>query len=89
VGAGWCAGCLGSCGGRVLAVVGLVAPPSAPVRARFNVAIRTVVVDRATDMAVYGTGGGITWGSDAAGEYAELLTKPDLLPTTVPVRSKR
>ena len=26
--------------------VGLVAPPSAPFRARFNVAIRTVVVDR-------------------------------------------
>jgi aminodeoxychorismate synthase component I len=60
-----------------------------PAHARFNVAIRTVVVDRDTNTAVYGTGGGITWGSDAAGEYAELLTKADLLPTTPrnPVRS--
>jgi aminodeoxychorismate synthase component I len=69
--------------------VGVVAPPSAPVRARFNVAIRTVVVDRATDTAVYGTGGGITWGSDAASEYAELLTKADLLPSTAPESSQR
>jgi aminodeoxychorismate synthase component I len=61
--------------------VGFVAPPGAGVRAQFNVAIRTVVVDRATDTAVYGAGGGITWASDPAGEYAELLTKTDLLPT--------
>ena len=61
--------------------VGLVGPPDAAVRAQFNVAIRTVVVDRSTDTAVYGTGGGITWASDPAAEYAELLTKADLLPT--------
>ena len=36
--------------------VGIVAPPGAPFRARFNVAIRTVVVDRATGDGVYGTG---------------------------------
>ena len=46
--------------------VGLVAPPSRPFRARFNVAIRTAVVDRTTGEAVYGAGGGITWGSEAA-----------------------
>ncbi|TYP89213.1 aminodeoxychorismate synthase component I [Blastococcus xanthinilyticus] len=59
--------------------VGLVAPPSAPFRARFNVAIRTVVADRGTGQAVYGAGGGITWGSDAARERAELRAKAAVL----------
>jgi aminodeoxychorismate synthase component I len=62
--------------------VGVVAPPVAAVRAQFNVAIRTVVVDRSTDTAVYGTGGGITWASEPAAEYVELLTKAHLLPNT-------
>ena len=59
--------------------VGVVAPPDAPVRARFSVAIRTVLVDRASGTATYGTGGGITWDSDPAAEYAELLTKARVL----------
>jgi para-aminobenzoate synthetase/4-amino-4-deoxychorismate lyase len=59
--------------------IGLVGPPSAPVRARFSVAIRTAVVDTATGKAVYGTGGGITWSSDAAAEHAEVLTKAAVL----------
>lgn len=59
--------------------VGLVAPPGAPFRARFNVAIRTVVVDRGTGEAVYGAGGGITWGSDAASERAEVYAKAAVL----------
>ncbi|RBY90294.1 aminodeoxychorismate synthase component I [Blastococcus sp. TBT05-19] len=59
--------------------VGLVAPPTAPFRARFNVAIRTVVLDRATGRAVYGAGGGITWDSDAARERAELHAKAAVL----------
>ncbi|MFW3169703.1 aminodeoxychorismate synthase component I [Geodermatophilus sp. CPCC 206100] len=59
--------------------VGLVAPPSAPFRARFNVAIRTAVVDRASGAAVYGAGGGITWGSEAAAERAELHAKAAVL----------
>ncbi|WP_241037272.1 aminodeoxychorismate synthase component I [Blastococcus litoris] len=59
--------------------VGLVAPPTAPFRARFNVAIRTAVVHRATGSAVYGAGGGITWGSQAAHERAELRTKAAVL----------
>lgn len=62
--------------------VGYVAPPVAaggPPRARFNVAIRTVVVDRADDTATYGVGGGITWGSTPAGEYAEVLAKSAVL----------
>jgi aminodeoxychorismate synthase component I len=58
--------------------VGLVAPPSERVRARFNVAIRTAVLDRRTSTAVYGAGGGITWSSDPAAEWAELLTKASI-----------
>jgi para-aminobenzoate synthetase/4-amino-4-deoxychorismate lyase len=59
--------------------VGMVAPPGAPFRARFAVAIRTVVVDRRLGTAVYGVGGGITWDSDAAAERAELRAKAAVL----------
>jgi hypothetical protein len=59
--------------------IGLVAPPAAAFRARFSVAIRIIVVDRLTGAGVYGSGGGITWDSDAAAEHAELLTKAALL----------
>lgn len=59
--------------------IGVVAPPGEQVRARFSVAIRTVVVDRATGTGVYGTGGGITWSSEPAAEYAELLAKARVL----------
>lgn len=56
--------------------VGVVAPGG---RARFNVAIRTAVVDRDTSIAVYGSGGGITWDSRPAAEYAELQVKAAVL----------
>jgi len=59
--------------------IGLVAPPGAAFRARFSVAIRTLVVDRSTGSAVYGTGGGITWGSDPDAEHAELHAKATIL----------
>jgi para-aminobenzoate synthetase / 4-amino-4-deoxychorismate lyase len=59
--------------------IGVVAPPGAPFRARFSVAIRTVLVDRERATATYGTGGGITWGSRPAAEYAELLAKARVL----------
>ncbi|SDE99317.1 para-aminobenzoate synthetase / 4-amino-4-deoxychorismate lyase [Blastococcus aurantiacus] len=59
--------------------VGVVAPPGQAFRARFNVAIRTVTVERAGGTAVYGTGGGITWASDADAEHAELLAKAEIL----------
>ena len=59
--------------------VGFVAPPGARSRALFNVAIRTVVVDRVDGSAVYGTGGGITWDSTAQAEHAELLAKSAIL----------
>lgn len=47
--------------------------------ARFNVAIRTVVVDRESGMAEYGTGGGVVWDSSADGEYRECFTKAAVL----------
>jgi para-aminobenzoate synthetase/4-amino-4-deoxychorismate lyase len=59
--------------------IGMVAPPGESFRARFNVAIRTVTVDRVTGRAEFGTGGGITWGSDPAAEHAELLAKAAIL----------
>lgn len=59
--------------------VGVVAPPGEAVRARFSVAIRTLVVDRATGEAVYGTGGGITWSSQAGDELAEVRAKTAIL----------
>ncbi|MCD6309049.1 MAG: aminodeoxychorismate synthase component I [Candidatus Latescibacteria bacterium] len=43
--------------------------------ARFNVAIRTVLVDKARKRAEYGTGGGIVWDSRKDCEYGECLVK--------------
>ena len=59
--------------------IGLVGPPDAPVQARFSVAIRTAVVDTSSGEAVYGTGSGITWGSEARAEHAEVLAKAAVL----------
>jgi para-aminobenzoate synthetase/4-amino-4-deoxychorismate lyase len=58
--------------------VGYLAPGDSP-RARFNVAIRTVSVDTASGTAEFGVGGGITWGSDAANEYEEVVAKARVL----------
>ncbi len=52
--------------------IGWIAPGR---RAQFNVAIRTVHVDRGTGWAEYGTGGGIVWDSRAEDEYEECRTK--------------
>jgi para-aminobenzoate synthetase/4-amino-4-deoxychorismate lyase len=43
--------------------------------AQFNVAIRTVLVDKAAGTAEYGVGGGIVWDSDPDEEFAESRTK--------------
>jgi para-aminobenzoate synthetase/4-amino-4-deoxychorismate lyase len=60
--------------------VGYLAPPGAGrPDARFNVAIRTVVVDTATRTAEYGVGGGITWDSRSTDEYDELVAKARVL----------
>ncbi|WP_109529322.1 aminodeoxychorismate synthase component I [Nocardia aurea] len=73
--------------GAYCGAVGVVAPIGTPTRFRFNVAIRTVLADRARGTAVYGTGGGITWDSVAADEYAELQAKSAVV-TTSPVEQE-
>lgn len=45
----------------------------------FNVAIRTVVIDKQTGTATCGVGGGVTIDSTAAGEYEECLVKSRFL----------
>lgn len=50
----------------------------------FNVAIRTLVIDREVGIAEYGSGGAITIDSTPAGEYDELLAKADVLRSAVP-----
>ncbi|MBY8863383.1 aminodeoxychorismate synthase component I [Nocardia sp. CA2R105] len=59
--------------------IGVVAPSATGIRARFNVAIRTLVADRDRAMSTYGTGGGITWDSRADAEYDELTAKAAVL----------
>jgi para-aminobenzoate synthetase / 4-amino-4-deoxychorismate lyase len=48
-------------------------------RSQFNVAIRTVLVDKAQQIAEYGVGGGIVWDSQEAEEYEECCTKAKVL----------
>lgn len=47
--------------------------------ARFNVAIRTAVVDKAAGTVSFGVGSGIVWDSGADAEYDECLLKGALL----------
>ena len=53
-------------------------------RARFNVAIRTVVIHKPSGRAEYGVGGGIVWDSRAESEYAECRTKAGILASPPP-----
>lgn len=52
--------------------------------ARFNVPIRTVMLDTETRTAEYGVGGGITWDSNAEGEYDETIAKARVLTSRRP-----
>lgn len=56
--------------------IGYIAPER---QAKFNVAIRTAVIDRITRTAEYGVGGGIVWDSTSQDEYAEALLKARVL----------
>jgi para-aminobenzoate synthetase/4-amino-4-deoxychorismate lyase len=56
--------------------IGYLAPGR---KAQFNVAIRTVLIDKASGRAEYGAGGGIVWDSVIADEYAESLAKTKVL----------
>lgn len=53
-------------------------------KAKFNVAIRTALVDRREQKARYGIGGGIVWDSTSSDEYAEALLKARVLSETSP-----
>ncbi len=65
--------------------VGWIGPPGDDaVRASFNVAIRTVMLDTETGTAEYGVGGGITWDSVATSEFAEVIAKARVLATHRP-----
>jgi para-aminobenzoate synthetase/4-amino-4-deoxychorismate lyase len=65
--------------------VGFLSPPGADApAAKFNVPIRTVVLDTETRVAEYGVGGGITWDSSAEGEYDETVAKANVLTTRRP-----
>ena len=61
--------------------IGFLAPDG---RAQFNVAIRTVLVDRKKRMAEYGVGGGIVWDSDAESEFRECCAKAQVLTQETP-----
>lgn len=56
--------------------IGFIAPNR---RAQFNVAIRTVLVDRERNEAEYGVGGGIVWDSVSRDEYEECQVKARVL----------
>ncbi|PKN93184.1 MAG: aminodeoxychorismate synthase, component I [Chloroflexi bacterium HGW-Chloroflexi-6] len=61
--------------------IGFLAPGR---QAHFNVAIRTLLVDRTQASAEYGLGGGIVWDSTASGEYEEALLKARILTRPAP-----
>jgi para-aminobenzoate synthetase / 4-amino-4-deoxychorismate lyase len=56
--------------------IGFIAPNR---QAQFNVAIRTVLVDKQTKCAEYGVGGGIVWDSASTSEYEECQIKARVL----------
>jgi para-aminobenzoate synthetase/4-amino-4-deoxychorismate lyase len=56
--------------------IGYLAPGR---KAKFNVAIRTALIDRKQHQAEYGVGGGIVWDSNSTEEYEEALLKARVL----------
>jgi len=59
--------------------IGFIAPGR---KAQFNVAIRTVLIDRKLMQAEYGVGGGIVWDSTSSEEYKECQVKALVLMKT-------
>lgn len=53
-------------------------------KAQFNVAIRTVLVDRLSHTSEYGVGGGIVWDSEKTDELQECYTKVRILVQPTP-----
>ncbi len=58
--------------------IGFITPQR---QAQFNVAIRTVIIDRQTNQAEYGVGSGIVWDSVTGDEYRECQLKAKVLTT--------
>lgn len=56
--------------------IGYVGPDR---KAKFNVAIRTAVIDREGEKSEYGVGGGIVWDSTSLDEYEEAFLKARVL----------
>lgn len=56
-------------------------------RSHFSVAIRTVVIHRATGEAEFGVGSGVVWDSVDRDEYDECVLKARMLTPAVPARS--
>lgn len=56
--------------------IGYIAPNR---KARFNVAIRTALVDKQHGTAEFGIGGGVVWDSTSSDEYSEALLKARVL----------
>jgi para-aminobenzoate synthetase/4-amino-4-deoxychorismate lyase len=61
--------------------IGFICPER---QAQFNVAIRTVVIEKKSAHAVYGVGGGITWDSVDSAEYEECRAKAKILTARIP-----
>jgi len=61
--------------------IGVVSPDR---KAQFNVAIRTVLIDKIKGQAEYGVGGGIVWDSTETIEFEESQTKAKILTERLP-----
>ncbi|MBC7878709.1 MAG: aminodeoxychorismate synthase component I [Anaerolineales bacterium] len=61
--------------------IGYIAPNR---KAQFNVTIRTVLIDRESEIAEYGVGGGIVWDSTSTDEYDEAILKAQVLTQSEP-----
>lgn len=61
--------------------IGFITPDN---QAQFNVAIRTVAINKKTNQAEYGVGGGIVWDSLSSNEYQECQVKAQILTQKYP-----
>ncbi|MTJ51717.1 aminodeoxychorismate synthase component I, partial [Anabaena sp. UHCC 0253] len=61
--------------------IGFISPQR---QAQFNVAIRTVLIDKENSQAEYGVGGGIVWDSVSNDEYQECQIKAQVLTLNQP-----
>jgi para-aminobenzoate synthetase/4-amino-4-deoxychorismate lyase len=65
--------------GLYTGAIGYAAPNGSGLESQFNVAIRTVTIDRSLARAEYGVGGGILWESVPEEEFAECEVKTRVL----------